>query len=210
MRNERSTSLRRYVITGGPGAGKTSLIDSLAASGYTCIPEASRQLIQREVRLGTGRLPWQDFPAFAELCLQQMKADYFAAKGLTFYDRGIPDVLGYMAEAGASDSARIWSLARQHTYAPLVFVAPAWEAIYCQDAERWQTFRQAQRLDREIRRVYAALGYELVTLPLGTVEERRAFVLERVSHEQAPPIPESAVCFTSGQVNSNEGVMCRS
>jgi predicted ATPase len=35
-----------YTITGGPGSGKTSLINELQKRGYRCMAEVARQLIQ--------------------------------------------------------------------------------------------------------------------------------------------------------------------
>ena len=36
--------LKKIVITGGPGSGKTSLIDFLEENGYQCQHEISRQV----------------------------------------------------------------------------------------------------------------------------------------------------------------------
>jgi len=37
-----------YVITGGPGFGKTSLVEELRRSGYICSGEFARDLIQEQ------------------------------------------------------------------------------------------------------------------------------------------------------------------
>ena len=44
-----------YVITGGPGAGKTSVLENLASKGYGYIPETARQIIRE--RLSKGLTP---------------------------------------------------------------------------------------------------------------------------------------------------------
>ncbi len=54
-----------YVITGGPGAGKTSLLEALAAAGHACMPEAGRAVIRDQRAIGGPALPWTDPPAFA-------------------------------------------------------------------------------------------------------------------------------------------------
>ena len=38
---------KKVVITGGPGCGKSTLINLLARSGYNCLKEFSRTLIQK-------------------------------------------------------------------------------------------------------------------------------------------------------------------
>jgi predicted ATPase len=53
-----------YVITGGPGAGKTSVLEYLAAKGYSYVPETARQIIKE--RLSKGLTPRPDPKTFAE------------------------------------------------------------------------------------------------------------------------------------------------
>ena len=60
-----SNSDRFYVITGGPGSGKTSLLDALAARGYERSVEAGRALIQQQVAIGGCALPWADRVLFS-------------------------------------------------------------------------------------------------------------------------------------------------
>lgn len=57
------------VITGGPGSGKTSLIEALAGEGIRHMPEAGRSIIQDQVDIGGAALPWDDWDAFAALML---------------------------------------------------------------------------------------------------------------------------------------------
>ena len=35
-----------FIITGGPGAGKTTVLTELQRLGFTCVPEVARQIIQ--------------------------------------------------------------------------------------------------------------------------------------------------------------------
>ena len=43
------------VVSGGPGAGKTTLVDELKRRGFCCVPEVARQIIQEQVRDGAMR-----------------------------------------------------------------------------------------------------------------------------------------------------------
>jgi predicted ATPase len=47
---------RFHIITGGPGAGKTTLIDALAAQGFARTAEAGRAIIQAQVVSGGNAL----------------------------------------------------------------------------------------------------------------------------------------------------------
>src|SRR3546814_3868123 len=57
------------VITGGPGSGKSTLIEALAVEGFDHMPEAGRAIIRDQVAIGGVALPWADRAAFAELML---------------------------------------------------------------------------------------------------------------------------------------------
>ncbi|BFO11002.1 hypothetical protein GGER_35120 [Serratia rubidaea] len=60
---------QRIILTGGPGSGKSTLIDALARRGYACSTEAGRAIIQQQVATGGNALPWEDRQAFAERML---------------------------------------------------------------------------------------------------------------------------------------------
>ncbi|EOS8336305.1 ATPase [Vibrio vulnificus] len=86
------------IISGGPGAGKTTLINALSAQGYMTFAEGSRTLIEEQSVRADGILPWTNLPAFAELCLALMSEQKRQASGATvaFFDRALPDIIGYL------------------------------------------------------------------------------------------------------------------
>src|SRR3546814_1518314 len=49
-----------HVITGGPGSGKSTLIEALAVEGFDHMPEAGRAIIRDQVAIGGAALPWAD------------------------------------------------------------------------------------------------------------------------------------------------------
>jgi predicted ATPase len=55
---------RYFVITGGPGSGKTTLIEALGARGLRHMSEAGRAIIQDQLAIGGSALPWADRRAF--------------------------------------------------------------------------------------------------------------------------------------------------
>jgi predicted ATPase len=73
---------RLFVITGGPGSGKSTLIDTLAEHGICTMPEAGRAIIQDQVAIGGEALLWSDRLAFAELMLSWDMRSYRAALSL--------------------------------------------------------------------------------------------------------------------------------
>ena len=50
--------MRRYILTGAPGAGKTTVARLLAAAGHTVIPEAATDLIEAAQAAGEDA-PWE-------------------------------------------------------------------------------------------------------------------------------------------------------
>lgn len=88
-----------FVITGGTGSGKSSLVEAVARTGVQHMPEAGRAIIQDQVSIGGNSLPWLDRQAFAELMLEWKLGSHHEAsamRGPVICDRGVPDVIGYL------------------------------------------------------------------------------------------------------------------
>jgi predicted ATPase len=175
----------RFVISGGPGSGKSSLIDALRAAGEMCAPEVSRQLIREQVARGGDLLPWNDLDGFADECIRRMQrqVEQLPLDRPVFLDRGLPDVVGYLRRAGRPVPGRL--LASASLYAPVVFFAPPWARIYVNDAERPQSFDEAQTLGTHIRAAYEELKFHVMELPLGTIAARVEHV-RRVLRDWTP------------------------
>lgn len=90
--------------------------------------------------------------------------------------RGIPDTLCYLRLIG-QDGAEAMAASTIYRYAPKVFLAPAWRAIYATDAERKQSWEEAVRTSELMARVYGECGYHVLELPLCSPEERADFIL---------------------------------
>ncbi|WP_285019704.1 AAA family ATPase [Novosphingobium sp. fls2-241-R2A-195] len=172
-----------HIITGGPGSGKTSLVDALASQGLHRMPEAGRAIIQDQVAIGGTALPWADKEAFATLMLAwEMRSfrETVSARGPIVFDRGIPDVIGFLRLCGLPVPASTLKAAELFRYASRVFIAPPWPEIFTQDAERKQTLAEAEDTYLAMVDTYSSLGYELVELPLITVPERARFVRDQI------------------------------
>ena len=174
---------RFFIVTGGPGAGKSTLLDALEARGYARSQEAGRGVIQDQVAIGGRALPWDDRAAFAELMLSwEMRSHHLARRcaGPVFFDRGVPDVIGYLILSGLPVPPHARAAAARFHYHRTVFIAPPWPDIYARDAERKQDYAEAVRTCDTMRDTYAALGYHLADLPRASVEARCRFVLDAI------------------------------
>lgn len=173
-----------YVVTGGPGSGKSSLIEALHQRGYDRSIEAGRAIIRNQMAIGGRALPWVDPLLFADLMLSWEMRSYSIAQPIrrpVFFDRGVPDVLGYLHMSGFPIPEHARVAAENFRYSRTVFVAPPWREIFCGDNERRQDFDIAVRTYESISAIYATLNYDLVELPRVTIDERVKFVLRSLS-----------------------------
>ena len=175
---------RRIVLTGGPGSGKTTLLEALAAAGHVTSPEAGRAIIRRQQAIDGEALPWKDRALFAELMLDrelEAHARAESADGPVFFDRGVPDVVGYLTLCGLPVPAHMERAAQDIRYDRRVFIAPVWPEIFGQDAERKQDLDEARRTFDAMAETYPRFGYELIELPKAPVSERLDFVLKTLT-----------------------------
>lgn len=174
---------RFFVVTGGPGSGKTTLIEALAAKGLRTMPEAGRAVIKHQTETGGSALPWRNQLAFAEAMLGRDLRSFQEARdtvGPVVFDRGLPDLAGYLAFCGLPVPTHIREAALAFRYNRQVFIAPPWPEIFRQDTERKQSIEQAQATYDAMVKAYSELGYELNHLPMAPVADRVAFVLDRI------------------------------
>jgi len=168
------------MISGCSGGGKSTLIEELARRGYTVVREPGRRIIA-DVRAGkVGALPWDDPAGFARHALAMSIADHAAAKGLTFFDRGVVDAaVALQAAAGESAADDV----ARHRYHRL-FLAPPWPQIYEQDEDRRHGLDKALDDHDRVDRAYRDAGYRPIILPYDAVAARADFVLAKLGRQR--------------------------
>ena len=172
------------VIIGGPGTGKTSVINSLIEKGYCCYPEISRQVTIDAKAQGIDQLFLEKPMLFSEMLLEGRKKQFTDALNepseIVFLDRGIPDVLAYMHFIGDSYPEFFDQACRDHIYNS-IFLLPPWEEIYQSDEERYENYDQAEEIYTHLVETYQKYGYNLIEVPKDTIENRVQFILKSLN-----------------------------
>ena len=88
--------MRRFVVTGAPGSGKTSILWELVRLGFLGVNEPAREILA-EQRANGGNGVYDKHPQlFCDLMLERAIVDYQRLGGAgepAFFDRGIPDMV---------------------------------------------------------------------------------------------------------------------
>ena len=173
--------MRRVVITGGPSTGKTCLVNTLNTKGYSTFNEVAREIIKDQLSIKSDKVPWKDVTGFSKLVLNK-QVNHFnkALNDLTFYDRGIPDIIGYMNNANKVLFDELITHSKNLRYTH-VFILPPWEEIYTTDNERRESFEEAMKLYKLIYQAYFSLKYEPIVVPKVDIEERIKFILNTLN-----------------------------
>ena len=171
---------RRFVLTGGPGAGKTAILDQLSKQGFRTASDVARDII-RERKL-QGLTPRPDPQAFAEECHRRNVDAWEASQEceVIFYERCACDSIAGLLGSGLISSDRADQLMAQYRYDAPIFIPPPWEAIYTTDSERDHTFDHAVRVHEQTLRWYRRYDYQVCEVPVGPVEDRVNYVLSKM------------------------------
>lgn len=174
---------KRIVIAGGPGSGKTSLIDYLEQLGYSVKHEISRDIILEAQKEGIEQLFLENPILFSQKLLEGRLKQFHEGKNckepLLFYDRGMPDVTAYM-DFVATDYPKSFSEICLENKYDVIFLLPPWETIYLSDNERYESFEQAERIYHFLKTSYKKYGYKIHEVPIITIRERGQFIFNNL------------------------------
>ncbi len=174
------------VIIGGPGTGKSTIINQLTSLGHCCYPEISRQVTAEAKKLGIDQLFLEDPILFSQKLLEgrikQFKDAQQESNPVVFIDRGVPDVVAYMNFIGDAYPPDFEEACTKCTYSK-IFMLPPWEEIYKSDGERYENYEEAQQIYLHLKETYQNYGYELIEVPKVSVDNRILFILDRISNK---------------------------
>ena len=177
--------IKKIVITGGPGTGKTSIINELKSRNHICLDEISRQVTLQARKDGVDQLFLTQPLLFSELLLKGREAQFREAESVgsdsVFLDRGIPDVLAYMDYIGDAYPEKFTDSCKTNVY-DMVFILEPWQEIFISDSERYENFDQAVKIHHHLLNTYERFNYNLLDVPFESVEKRADFILNVVKN----------------------------
>ena len=172
---------KKIAITGGPATGKSSIVEHLVSKGFYCMKEISRALTLKAQKEGVDQLFLKDPLWFSEQLLElrvkQFNKAHQSLSNLVFFDRGLIDIVAYLDYINCEYSNKFKLECKKNRY-DKVFILNPWKAIYTQDNERYETFKQSTEIHKFLVKWYNYFDYKLIEVPQLSVEERVAFILE--------------------------------
>lgn len=173
---------QRWVITGGPGTGKSTLLNSIRQSGYPVFEEISREWIRRALDEGTDLLPWKDLQGFSYLIWKERKKQFEAApNGPSFYDRSLLDTIAYLEILDPKRIPEKWEeTLRMDHYMKDVFITPPWKEIHILDNERRESWTEVEGIHHQLCSTYKRFGYRIIEVPRSDIETRTKFILQHL------------------------------
>ena len=173
--------VKRYVLTGTPGAGKTAIALELEARGYAVVPEAATDVIACAQASGIDeRLGGPDFVDDI-VALQRRRQEAPVAPGVTvqIYDRSPICTLALARYAGLPVSrllaAEVDRVLRAAVYERRAFFVRS-IGFVTPTAARRITYEQSLRFEQIHEQVYRECGFALVDIPPAPVPDRVAMV----------------------------------
>jgi len=175
----------KYIITGGPCTGKTTMIDELRKKKFECVLEAPRIIIEHEQKKKKGVLPWTDLKKFQKYVIrEQLRLERTIKKTPVFLDRGLPDVLGYSNLANINLGEKILHRIKKANYTKVFFLEQL--DIFHTDDVRKESKEEADKIHEAIFEAYENLGFEIIKVPSLPVKERVEFILEKIGMPKVP------------------------
>jgi predicted ATPase len=169
--------MRRFIVTGAPGAGKTAIVRQLELDGFGVVEEAATDVIAAAQAHGTPE-PWTQ-PAFIDAVARLQRDRQIRASHqpdpLQFHDRSVVCTaalaiyLGYPVTpflTGELDRIR-----RDAIYENRVFFIRNLGFVTPTEARRI-TFEETVRFERIHEETYRDLGFELIPIEPASVAER--------------------------------------
>jgi predicted ATPase len=175
--------MQKYIITGAPGTGKTSIINELKNRNYKVFEEVPRRLMMEKIPEKLGINPFSNLKDFAKLVFDEMYKQYIISEedsNIYFFDRGLPDVFAYLLEANIKIPNDYYTYYNKCNYNKIAFICPPWQSIYVSDNIRPYNFSKIIDLGNQITKTYETFGFKIVNMPMTSIKKRTDIILKHI------------------------------
>ena len=169
-----------YVLTGGPGAGKSTSIADLEKRGHVTAPEMARRLFQEKMDRGEDLADIKNhMEEFQHTILErQLEMEVgLPSDKMVFFDRGLGDQIAYYRFFSLKEDKELEHALSKAEYKKVFLLAIVNAES---DGVREESVTEAAILEEYIRAGYERQGFEIVHVPVLPVAERTDFILSHV------------------------------
>lgn len=176
--------MKIYVISGGPGTGKTSVINELSKEFIT-FEEAARALGDNDPRFkgkSVNEINMKSFQdAIFDFQKKQIEELCKEKEKIIFSDRGVGDTIAYYKLSKLDVPKAVINFAESFRYSG-IFILDFLD-FYETDALRQEKKEKQKKIHNEIIKTYKKLGYKIIFVPFMSIKDRVRFVKEKVLSE---------------------------
>ena len=173
--------MRRFIITGAPGSGKTAIIRQLELDGFSVVEEAATDVIAAAQANGTIQ-PWMDH-SFIDVVANLQKDRQIRAScqpvEVQFHDRSAVCTAALAVYLGHPFSPFLSSelerIKNEAVYQKRVFFIRNLGFIMPTEARRI-SFEDTVRFEKIHEETYRDFGFELVSVEQGSLMERVSII----------------------------------
>lgn len=183
--------IRRFILTGAPGAGKTTIIDKLGQRGFDVVAEAATDVIASSQERGIAE-PWKQEPfidAVVDLQCRRQIASAHSPVEVQFHDRSVvcTYALARFLKRPVSRilTAELLRIEREKIFERRVFLIESLGFV-APTAARRISLDEALRFEAMHAAVYRQWGYEVVGIPPADIASRIETILRTVAAGMLP------------------------
>lgn len=178
---ERDTQTQIYVLAGGPGSGKSTLIKTLSDAGHRTVEETAERLLREAVTSGSSAQEMRVDPIRWQLDLLERDFELFnnlPRDECLFTDTSIIETVVFAQNAGIEIGPRLSAWLERLRFAQVFFLEPLDE--YAQTAVRMESVEASLDIGQKIKAAYRHFGYEPILLPALPLQSRVERIMDHL------------------------------